>query len=99
VPQALDVLAVNLDQLQAVAGLRLALMLHVPPLPAMIFHAARAPQQRVVGGQPRQSARYFRSGCRASARSLEQTEIDAADARHRCQPSIRVPDERVGALE
>jgi hypothetical protein len=31
--------------------------------------------------------------------ALEQTEIDAADARHRRKPSVRVPDKGVGAAE
>ena len=105
VRQALDVLAVDLDQLErpapAVAresgidrGVR---GLHQRRL----AHAARAPQQRVVGGQALGEALgVFHQHVAHALDALEQRHLDAVDAFDRRQPpAVRMPDEGVGGGE
>ena len=63
-----------------------------------LAHAARTPEQRVVGRQAvRRSAACCRAGCRATARCRTADERHAGHARHRPQPlAARLPDESVG---
>ena len=99
--QALDVLAVNLDQFQAVGRLAVAVDAGMRRLDQRrLSHAARAPQQHVVGGQAIGEAfGVLDQDVAHPLDALEQAEIDPADVRHRRQPSVRVPDEGVGAAE
>ncbi len=58
----------------------------------------RAPhKQRIVGGQPVGKALgVLDQDVAHPIDTLEQADIDAADARHRRQPPLRMPDEGVG---
>ena len=65
-----------------------------------LAHAARAPQQRVVGGQAvGEALGILDQDVAHPVDALEQAEIDPVDARHRRQPPVRVPDEGVGGAE
>ena len=99
--QALDVLAVDLDQLQPVGRLAVDIDAGMRRLhQRRLAHAARAPQQRVVGGQAvGEALGVLDQDVAHPVDALEQAEIDAADARHRRQPAVRMPDEGVGAAE
>ena len=64
-----------------------------------LAHAARAPQQRIVGRQALGEALGILDQHVAHAvDALEQRHLDAVDARDRREPaSVRLPDEGVGA--
>ena len=99
--QALDVLAMNLDQLQAIGRLAVDIDAGMRRLDQRrLAHAARAPEQRVVGGQAVGEAfGVLDQDVAHPVDPLEQAEIDAADARHRRQPSVGMPDEGVGGCQ
>ena len=99
--QAFDVLAVNLDQLQPVGRLAIGVDAGMRGLDQRRFaHAARAPQQRVVGGQAiGEALGVLDQDVAHPVDALEQAEIDAADARHRREPAVRMPDKGIGAVE
>ena len=98
--QALDILAVNFDQLErmlALGGER-----HVDGGlrgfdERRLAHAARAPQQRIVGRQAiGKTLGVLDQHVADPVDALEQRHLDAVDARHRHKPSVGVPDESVG---
>ena len=66
-----------------------------------LAHAARAPQQRVVGRQARGEALGVLDQHVAHAvDALEQRHVDAVDARHRREPApVGMPDEGIGGGE
>ena len=65
-----------------------------------LAHAARAPQQRVVGGQAvGEALGVLDQDVAHPVDALEQAEVDPADARHRRQPPVRVPDKGVRGAE
>ena len=60
-------------------------------------HAARAPQQRVIGGQALGEALgIFDQHVAHAVDALEQRHLDAVDVRDRRQASVRMPDKGVG---
>ena len=99
--QRLDILAVNLDQLQAIGRLAIDIDAGMRRLDQRrLAHAARAPQQRVVGGiSVGEAFGVLEQDVAHPVDALEQAEIDAVDARDRRQPPIRVPDEGIGAFQ
>ena len=99
--QALDVLAVDLDQHEAArlaarsAGAWIALTSELLPMP-------RAPQSRaLLAGRPaREAARVLEQGLGHALDAAQELERHAGDPRHRPQPlAARLPDERVGRSE
>ena len=99
--QTLDVLAVNLDQLEPVGRLAVDIDVGMRRLHQRRFaHAACAPEQRIVGGQAiGEPLGVLDQDVAHPVDPLEQAEVDAADARDRRQPSVRVPDKGVGGAE
>ena len=99
--QALDVLAVDLDQLQPVGGLAVGIDAGMRSLHQRgLAHAARAPQQRIVGGQAvGEALGVLDQDVAHPVDALEQEEVDAADALDLGQPPVRVPDKGVGIIE
>jgi hypothetical protein len=89
---------VNLDQLEPVGRLAVDIDAGMRGLDQRrLAHTARAPQQRVVGGQAiGKTLGVLDQDVAHPVDALEQAELDAADARHRRQAAVRVPDEGVG---
>ena len=98
--QALDVLAVDLDQHQAIGR-----SLVEPGVDRLdqraLAHAAGTPQQRVVGRQAvGEAARVLEQRLGHPLDAAQQVERHAGDPRHRPQPlAPRLPDEGVGCIE
>ncbi len=83
------------------AGLRSMLILACVGLhQRRLAHAARAPEQRVVGGQAvGEALGVLDQDVAHPVDALEQAKVDAADARHRRKASVRMPDKGVGGAE
>ena len=102
--QALDVLAVDLDELQG-SALTLACELGVDRRvrglhQRRLAHAAGAPQKRVVGRQAaREALGVLDQRIADAVDALKQRHLDAVDARHRHQSPVRMPNESVGCVE
>ena len=80
--QAFDILTMNLDQLEVIRRLALDVDIGMRRLHQRgLSHAARAPQQRVVGGQTVGKAfGVLDQDVAHPVDALEQAEVDAADA-------------------
>jgi hypothetical protein len=100
--QALDVLAVDLDELQAAGGHGAVVDVGVNGLDQRrLAHAARAPEQRVVGGQaPGEALGIGDELVADEIDAVQQRNIDAIDLGHRLEGERRrLPDEGVGGVE
>ena len=66
-----------------------------------LAHAARAPEQGVVGGQAVGEALCIRmQGVALAFDTLQQFDVDAVDRRHRHQPvALGMPDEGIGGID
>lgn len=66
-----------------------------------LAHAARAPQECIVGGQAaREAQRVVEKLIARAVDALQQANLHAADPRHRFEPlGISMPDEGVGGIE
>jgi hypothetical protein len=101
--QALDILAVDFDELERAASAVVrerGVDRGVRGLDQRrLAHAARAPQQRVVGGQAfGEALGIFHQHVAHAVDALEQRHLDAVDAFDRRQPpAVGVPDESVRA--
>ena len=102
--QAVDIFAVNFDQLER-PGLAVACEgaidfgvrgFHQRRL----AHAAGAPEQRIVGGQAlRKALGVLHEHVPDAIDALEQRHLDAVDARDWSKTSIRVPDKSICSVE
>ena len=100
--QALDVLAMDFDQLQRFGRSRGCVDRGVRGLHQRgLAHAARAPEQRVVGGQAfARSVGVLQQRIAHPIDAAQQRDVDAIDLRHRLQrAAVGVPDEGVGGGE
>ena len=99
--QALDILAMDLDQFKPVGRLAVQIDAGMRRLDQRRFaHAARSPQQRIVGGKAvGEALGVLDQDVAHPLDPLQKTEVDAADPRHRRQPPVGVPDEGVGGGE
>jgi hypothetical protein len=96
--QGVDILAMNLDQHQSIGAFARLVDLFMHRLDqAGLSHAARAPQQRIVGGQPlREMPRVGEQGVALVLHALEQAKIDMGNMRHRDQSALpRLPDKGI----
>ena len=83
------------------AGLRSRLMLACAAFTSEDFaHAARAPQQRVVGGKSvGETLGILDQDVAHPVDTLEQADIDAADMGHGRKPPVGMPDKGIGATQ
>ena len=97
--QALDVLAVDLDQLQPAFADAATVDLGVRRLDQRrLAHAARPPQQRVVGGKAaREAHRVVEQEVAHAVDAVQQRDVDPVDLGDRLErAAVGAPDEGVG---
>ena len=100
--QALDVLAMDLDQLEAAGDLALAVDRGVRRLDQRrLAHAARAPQKRIVGGQAaREALGVLDQKVAHPVDPAQERKVDPVDARDwRERARVGAPDEGLGRVE
>ena len=100
--QALDVLAVDLDQLETAGDALLAVDRGVRRLDQRrLAHAARAPQERIVGGERAgESAGVLDQEIAHPVDAAQERDVHAVDALNRRQrAAIGAPDERFRRVE
>ena len=100
--QALDVLAMDLDQFQAPGDLALSVDRGVRSLDQRrLAHAARAPEQRIVGGKgAREALGVLDQKVAHPVDPAQERDIDAVDVRNRREGArVGAPDEGLGRVE
>ena len=100
--QALDVLAMDLDQLEAAGDALLAVDRGMRRLDQRrLAHAARAPQQRIIGGQgAREAAGVFDQEVAHPVDAAQERDVDPVDAQNgRQRAAVGAPDERFRRVE
>ena len=96
--QAVDILAMNFDQHQPVRCFTAAIDFFMHRFDqAGLAHAARAPQQRIVGGKAGgEMPCVGQQGVTLVLHAFQQAQIDMGDMRHGDQPALRrLPDKGV----